>query len=167
MLLAHNACCLSSCQSGDTEDRLVTANGEIIKLEQGEKSTKVNKMDKFTFEAYQRYFNSITTYQCPLNKAFHSSKIRFYYGLPINVKIPVLYNSYLERWGSSKVVSCIQPDSSHAEILVKDSLNFILFELLLTSKNNFLLGGAVSTDSETIMSLYKEGNLKARILNDN
>ena len=158
---------IASCLNDKGDDQgALTINNEVIKLAAGEKSTAINKLDKFTFQEYQRNFNSVNSLQCPLNKVFHSNACRFYYGIPLNSSVPSLYNAYLNYWGNKKITSAILADSSEGKIVAKDSANYILAEFMMTPGKNILLGGAVSSDSSLIMSYYEQSNLKTRISNE-
>ena len=162
-LLLHS---FIACKEGDGAGRVTTANNEVIKLADGEKSTKVNKMGKFSFDAYQHYFNNIPGYQCPLNKFFQSTACRFFYGIPVNGNVPAMFSALTQSLGSKKIVFNISADSNEAKIVSRDSANFVLVEIIKTPRRNLLLGGAVSNDSSLIMGYYLSSNLKNRVLNE-
>ncbi len=166
VLLALLPCTFLGCKAGDSADRVTTANNEVVKLADGEKSTDVNKMDKFSFDAYQHYFNSLPGYQCPLNKFFHSNACRFFYGIPVNGDVPAIFAAFIESLGPKKVVFSISSDSNEAKIVTRDSTNFVLVEIVKTPRKNMLLGGAISNDSSLIMGYYLSSNLKNRVLDE-
>jgi hypothetical protein len=156
-----------SCQSGgDSNNRLITPNNEIILLNAGEKCQNINKVDKFTFQTYERYFNSIGGIQCPLNKVFHSNTCRFFYGIPMDTDIYYFRTAFLNALALRKIPVLSDTCSGEIKILFADSSTFVVVEFIKTKKNNLLAGMAMSSDSSLIARYYKESNLKTRILDE-
>ncbi len=166
MQVLFTAFMLGSCQSGEKSKTITIAGNETIQLEADEKPMDLVKLDKVTMKKYEYYFNSLPGIQVPLNKVFFSRHSTFYYGVPIDGDVLRLYDVFLKKYGTTKIISAIQADTSDAKLLAKDSVNYILVQIIKTPAKNILLGGAVGKDSTAMRHYYESGNLRTRILNE-
>jgi len=156
----------SSCQSGgDSSKVLVTANNESIKLMPGDKPLELKYMDKATFEKYDLYFNSATNYQAPLNKIFINRGCTYYYGIPVSNSVADLYRQFSEKYGNRIITETLLADTTEGKIMARDSVYFILAEIVKTPGKSILLTGVISTDSVRIRDHYEKSDLKTRIIN--
>jgi hypothetical protein len=163
LLLFMAAVALFSCNGGENDRTLVTANNETITLEADEKPLDLKRADKFAVKKYEHYFNSLPGSQIPLNKMFQSRTCAFYYGIPLDGNVTMLYNAFKEKYQNNSIVADINQDATAARIFAKDSVNYILITLIKTKANNYLLGGAVSKDSAQMMRFFETNNLSTRV----
>lgn len=156
-----------ACQTNeDSKDRLITANNEVIKLADGEKAVASAHAGNAATGKYKKYFNSSAQYQAPLNKVFFGHACTFYYGIPLSDDAGALYTTILEAWKAKTIATAISADSSDGKLFIKDSLTYVLVEVIRTPRNNILLAGAVGNDSALLMSYYQNSNLRTRISDD-
>jgi hypothetical protein len=151
--------------NSDNSTKLITANNVSIQLQIGEKTTDLNNADKASLKKYEQYFNRLPNHQIPLNKVFYGNHTTWYYGLPLDADVNTLFEAYRVKLAKNLIDN--QPFSNNeAALFAKDSGNFITISIFNTEDGKLLVGGAISSDSEYINSLYESHNIKQRTQNE-